>query len=171
MNQQAQPNQIAVNVAARKKAEALFRTMIDLTRDEVNKLSPVEKFLFIECGCAFFNRQLAKQVERQVERQADQASPAREEGSASRPRATAKSAQPVRLNQLDLPCHVQSFIDDLNALIELCDEVPLAGADFASSVAASAADMIGTVEEMGIVTDAQIRAYENWHGGVSRWLR
>jgi hypothetical protein len=166
MNQQAQPNQtnqpnqIATNVAARKKAESLFRTMIDLTRDEVNKLSPLEKSLFIECGCVFFQRQLARQVERAV--------PAREEGSAAKPRPT---AQPVKSNELDVPCHVQRFIDDLNDLIELCDEIPFAGNEFAVSVSSAASDMIQTVERMGIVTDAQMQAYENWHGGVRRWLR
>lgn len=56
------------------------------------------------------------------------------------------------------------------AILDVCGEVPEAGADFAESVREGAVGVGETIDDHGQVSKAQLRALVNWARGLNRWL-
>ena len=134
------------NVTDRVIAESLFTSMLDAARDDYRALSDHGKRCFIEKGLEYFAGRLG--VEVQGERQ-----------------VTGK------LPHIEQVQEVADAIEELQTIIEMCEEIPDNGADFAKSVSDSAASMIETIERLGSVTEKQLTAIENWRAGVERWVR
>lgn len=140
---------IESNVADRKAAEALFKSMLDIAREDFLKLSERGRLIFFQTAYEHFAKRLGidtalKQV--------------------SKPSARIESS--ASLNEDSL-----FAIQDLKNLIAMCEDIPPAGWDFASDVSESAREMIETIESSNRVTVNQLRAIENWTSGVARWLR
>lgn len=135
---------IEQNVADRKAAETLFRSMLDLARDDFLRLNERGRLLFFQTAYEHFANRL---------------------GIDRSPTTEKKQPQDQRNKE------ATEAIESLEHLIALCEDVPESGWSFANDVADSAREMIETIEESNRVTEKQLRAIENWTIGVSRWLR
>ena len=67
-------------------------------------------------------------------------------------------------------CDWEAEIERCNELIDLCDEVPERGEEFASSVQEKAESIAATIEAREHVTERQTQAIDNMMAGVERWL-
>ena len=65
---------------------------------------------------------------------------------------------------------VQNAIEQCERILEMCDEVPDRGEEFADGVRERTQSIFEWIEENRHVTDAQITALENMESGVSRWI-
>jgi hypothetical protein len=138
---------IEQNVSERKQAQALFRSMLDLARDDFLKLSDRGRFIFFQIAFEHFQNRLGITPTQPIE--------------------AVKELRPVSIENKK----VNQAIDDLERLLELCDEIPFAGEHFAVSVSSSARDMIETITASKRVTEQQLTAIDNWTEGVCKWLR
>lgn len=68
---------------------------------------------------------------------------------------------------------VQYALDQYERIIDAKDDpdLPIAGIDFAESVAARASGIAATIEVSGVVTTAQKEALENMEDGLLWWFR
>lgn len=62
-------------------------------------------------------------------------------------------------------------LDQCDHILELCDEVPTKGEDFAESVREKVESIAEWIRENEHVTDAQKESLDNMERGVSRWIR
>lgn len=66
---------------------------------------------------------------------------------------------------------VMEALELCDEIEQLCDEVPEAGFDFAESVRENCAEVKQTITAMQMVTENQLRAIDNWLGGLRAWVR
>lgn len=64
----------------------------------------------------------------------------------------------------------EDAIEQCNRIMEMCNEVPERGEDFAYSVQQKVQEISETIEESERVTEAQQIALDNMESGVSRWI-
>lgn len=65
----------------------------------------------------------------------------------------------------------EAAIAQAMSIMEMCEEVPSVGQDFAQSVADRAADIAANIERNMRVTPGQQEALDNMEKGVQGWLR
>jgi hypothetical protein len=64
----------------------------------------------------------------------------------------------------------QQAVEDLDAVLSMCDDVPERGEDFADSVRDGAIDMQEWIKKEKYVSADQRRSIENWKDGLMRWI-
>lgn len=69
-----------------------------------------------------------------------------------------------------LSLEAEEAVEQAEHIIEMCDDVPDAGLEFAMSVAEKCTDIAEAIERMGKVTAAMQTALDNMEAGVSKWL-
>lgn len=135
------------NIQDRKSAQSLFDSMLDLARGDFLKLSQRSRLIFMQIAFEHFSKRLG----------------------INQPAAEQKPSQ--QKPTIIRTSEVKSAIKDLEALIDLCDDVPDAGMHFAESVADGARDMLELISSSDFVTEKQLDAIDNWTNGISRWIR
>lgn len=66
---------------------------------------------------------------------------------------------------------VDAALESIDESLQLVDEVPERGQDFAESVAGKLRSIANKIEESDEVTPGQVQAIENMRGGLERWTR
>lgn len=72
--------------------------------------------------------------------------------------------------KIRLKPEVEDALEQGERILELCDEMPERGEDFADSVSAGCREVMAMIEERNHVTADQQRALDNWEDGLSRWI-
>jgi hypothetical protein len=139
---------IEKNVADRKAAQELLTAMLDVAHADFRAMPIEQRRLFLELlhdGAAEkLNLPCAKKnQEPEVEQSPQQ-----------------KAATPV-----------EEALERLAEIVDLCEQVPDRGAEFAESVAGGARSMAETIDRTQKVTEEQNRAIQNWDAGVRAWLK
>jgi hypothetical protein len=70
-----------------------------------------------------------------------------------------------------MPSEAEEALNQCDHILELCDEVPEKGEDFAESVREKVESIAEWIRENEHVTDAQKDSLNNMERGVSRWIR
>lgn len=140
-------NQIEENIANRKKAELIFKTMIDVTRNDFKSLSEHGRKCFIQIAFEYFTKKAAA-IPQEI------------------PEKKHELPKPETKNNDD----AKEAIESLEEIIEMCEDIPENGEEFAESVADNCRSMIEAIQNFNRVTKFQWNAIENWRSGVERWL-
>ena len=67
-------------------------------------------------------------------------------------------------------CDWESEIERCNSLMDMCNEVPERGEEYASSVHEKAGSISATIEDNQHVTEKQMEAIDNMMAGVQRCI-